>query len=342
MKLARGFTILELLVTLAVVGVLYTILAPLTDATYRLSKSSYRNEQLATNRAIAGAMLDWMDQRSQTTLPAPYTGTGFQDVVVDVSSTDANAVALLALMTSQGIPALQTYATGAGPNKARVYQRVAGLTTNVPLYGLAGPSVALQYDIGVLYVSDCRRDDTSCYPSASGVAGYSPKFETGNFSTWEPAEGDDAAYRFSTLPLQQARLAATRQRIDRLRDSLRDYFSSRFLSGSPDPNINYFPAPSGGGAPALGGATPSVNDGCRDGWYDLSAANVNVLGTLGLLKEEFSRTAWAGAIEYCRDFDPAGSSPEGEAPQNAAIRINRAATQGSAPGAAGTNLIFTI
>lgn len=338
----RGFTILELLIALAVLSVMYTVLAPMTEASYRLVRQTARAEQFDLNKRIGESMLTWMDQRSQLTLPTPFTGTDYHNAPVDVTGATADSAALGALVAAKGLSTPQTFSTSSTTNKARVYQRVSGISINTPIYGISGPTANILYDVGVLYVSDCNRSDVSCYPSASGVAGYSPVLTSANVATWALDERDEALYQFSTYDLQMSRLKRTMATVDSVRDAIRGYFSSRFLSGAPDPNINYFPAATGSGAPVLGGANPSANDGCRDGWYDLAASDVNVLPTVGLLPEEFARTAWGASIAYCRDFDPSGTSPEGQGPQNAAIRINRRVSEALAPGAAGTNLIFSM
>lgn len=342
MKTQRGFTVLELLLTLGTLGILLAIMAPLSDSVFALRRANQAVEQETVNRRVASGILAWMDQRGQNNLPAPYSGDEYEDIVVDPASTDADALALVAQLGARGLSLPQIFSNSSIMNNARVYQRVANQSIVVPLYGQTGPSVTLRFDIGLLYNSQCRRDDTSCYPAPSGVAGFSPVATATNIASWETAEGDFGLYRFSTLDLQLARLETSRRRIDTIRDALRDYFNAQYLSGAPDPDINHYPAPSGGGAPNLSGASPGSNDGCRDGWYDLSDSSVDVLATVGLLAAEYGRNAWGGRIEYCRDFDPAGTSAEGTAPQSAALRINAAPSTGANPGAPGANVLFTI
>lgn len=94
---------------------------------------------------------------------------------------------------------------------------------------------------------------------------------------------------------------------------------------------NPYPAPSGVGAPNLSGQAASLNQGCFDGWYNLAAADVNVLAQLGLSASEFAKTPWGGTIEYCRDYDVASASAPGEFPHYGALRFHREVSTGVSP-----------
>ena len=151
-----------------------------------------------------------------------------------------------------------------------------------------------------------------------------------------------APYRFTNLKLQREWLDSTLERINIIRSDLRDYFQTLFLASPPDATVNLYPAPTNVGAPDLSGSDPLANDNCRDGWYALNSANVNVLALLGRDAAEYGSTLFGGAIEYCRDYDVGGVGGANTPPHNAAIRIHQEVSRGIVPGAPGVNLVFTL
>jgi hypothetical protein len=197
------------------------------------------------------------------------------------------------------------------------------LTQDVPLYFQSGPSVRLTYDFGALYVTTCPRANTSpsCNVNASlGIPGYSPVLTSTNFLTWKTVAPDYPAVVFSTLQIQKDMLKLTAVRLDKVRDGLASYFRAKVISASASDSTNWYPRPSTG-LPNLTSVTPLLNQGCRDGWYDLSSTDI--LTQIGLTASELGRTAWGGTVEYCRDYDPAGTGSANAAPHFAALRINR-------------------
>src|SRR5690606_20737680 len=107
-------------------------------------------------------------------------------------------------------------------------------------------------------------------------------FTISNVTSWVPDGRDYGAVSFSTLSEQKQMLRQTAGRINRLSDKLTSEFYTRLRLAAANSTDNYFPKPTNGGAPILAGYNPVVNMGCHDGWYRLSASNVNILEQIGL------------------------------------------------------------
>ena len=97
-----------------------------------------------------------------------------------------------------------------------------------------------------------------------------------------------------------------------------------------------------GGTLTLGPANATTNMGCRDGWYNLAATNVDILTQLGMDKSEQGVTAWGGVIDFCRDYDPALSGTHNSPPHYGALRMNRDATSAVAPTVLSNAVIITF
>lgn len=336
----RGFTLLELAITIIVIGVVSMVLSPLFDSYATSQKRSYDEKQNLVNLATARALMSYAaNSTSQGRIPDSYTGNGYVRTVLDPTNT-----VLASALTSEGLNSNEINSDGYASQRVRVYQQVSGLTATVPLYFQSGPNVSLLYEYGAIYIVDCAKADGTCNPTpATGVPGSSPLMTATNFSTWESAGTDSRATIVSSLPLQKSMLATTVQRLDKVRDALLAYLRGQQVTAAAGDTTNWFPPNPG----TMGGLDPSLNQGCRDGWYDLSSAAVNVLPTVGLSREEFGMTAWGGRIEYCRDYDPTFAGPPNSAPHYAALRINKSPSNGAAgnaPDAAilGNNIVLTF
>lgn len=333
-----GFTLLEILVVVAVIGVLSIIMAPLIQGYTTSMRRAYDEKQNMLNISVGQALLNYAaNSTSQGRLPAPYTGGGYTSTIYD----PANAT-LSAALTSAGLAPTEVNDDGSIGAKVRVYQRVAGLTASVPLYFQSGPLTTLSYEYAGIYITECVKLDGTCNPTpATGVPGSSSAMTSANYTTWQTAGTDSRAVLISTLPLQKSMLASTVQRLDKVRDTLLGYLRAQTLTAAAGDGTNWYPPNPG----TMGGQTPASNQGCRDGWYDLSTSNV--LETVGLSKAEFGVTAWGGSIEYCRDYDPLGTKVPNATPHYAAIRINKVPSSGAAgnapdPGVIGNNIILTF
>lgn len=335
-----GFSLVELIVAVMVLGILSIALSPILNSYVVSMRGSYARKQELNNQNIGIAMLQFArDNTPGGTLPAPYTGNGYTATVFDPADVSANGQALTAAMTQSGINPAEVNDDNYPSKRVRVYQRVSGLVANWPLYFQSGPQVALTYQFGVIYMTACAKV-SACNPRpATGLPGDSAVMTNANYASWTVAGNDMAAYFVSTLPLQKQMLAGTAQTLDRVRDAMLSHFrASQNTAPGNDTHNWWLPA-----TPTMAGADPVANQGCRDGWYDLST-NPDILPGVGLSRQEHGTTAWGGRIEYCRDYDAVGSKTADAPPHFAALRIHRSVSQGLAPDpvVVGNNLLLTF
>lgn len=337
-----GFTYVELLISVVVMSFVLLIANGLYSQIGALSSAAEGVEQAEYNQVISEGFLDWAQTENNLKLPLPFTDGEWTSAPIDPAGADADAVSLRAAMVARGLLIDQVMTNNKSRPSLRVYQMVPDLQLAVPINGQSGPTAIVEYDLGAIYMTSCRKGRADCDPNpGTGIPGDSVVFAASNIETWNTSGRDKGLVRFSTWPLQYEYLKKTKQRIDFLRDALRGYFNTMYLSVPPDPAVNHFPVPNGGGAPDFSGSDPAINDGCRDGWYDLSAVNVNVLDQVGLQPEIYGVTLWGAPMEYCRDYD-IGQVGVDAPPHNAAIRIHREVSRAISPGAPGDNLVFGL
>lgn len=328
-----------------IMGILALMMAPILSDMGSAQRSAYDEKHRLNNQMIAAAFMNYAANSTQSgRLPAPYTGSGFANTIYNSADSTAPGIALAQAMTQTDINPSEINHDGTAAQNVRVYQSVAGLTQAVPLYFQSGPLVTITYDYGAIYLSSCPKTTGACNPTAaSGVPGTSPAMTAGNYTTWAVTGTDGAATFVSSMPIQKQMLAATTQRLDKVRDSLMSTFRAQQQTGAGGDVTNWFPNQLGlSAAGSMTGAAPGTNQGCRDGWYDLSDAAVLVLPAIGLAAAEYGRTAWGGIVQYCRDYDPsvtAANTP----PHFSAIRINADVTSAAAPSVVpGNNIVLTF
>lgn len=339
---SQGFTLVELGIVTIVIGIILTISFNFYAQNVTLDKRTYEQKHMLNNNAIRGALMSF----AATTpvagaigrLPAPYNNAGVAvyNAVYDPGNATAAGVALTTAITQTGMAINQVNTDGTAARNVRVYQTVAGLQQDIPMYFASGPLVRLTYDFGAIYQTKCARLDNVCNPNpASGVPGASPKLTSANYQSWATTGTDGPPALLSTLPLQKDLLALSVQRLDKMRDKFVGYVRTLQMAGSAADTANMYPWPTAFATPPLVGADPAVNQGCRDGWYDLSgtatATHSTILALIGLSPEEFGLTAWGGRVEYCRDFDPTGTSGANVAPHYGALRFNKSVSGALAP-----------
>lgn len=336
----RGFTLVELTISVLVVGILMVGLSPVFTSLVASQKRVYDAEAKWEDRAIGQAFLSYAATSTTLgTLPAGYTGSGYTRTIYNPSDSSAAGLALAQVLAQSGVAANSINDDGTAAANVRVFQLVTGLTHQVPLYFQSGPVVTLTYQFGAIYMTSCPKSQASCNPnSATGVPGTSVALTGANYSTWKTSGTDLPHYPVSTLPLQKSMLVTTVQRLDKVRDKLLEYFRSAQITAAAGDATNWYPA----GSTSLSGQTPATNQGCRDGWYSLRTTNV--LDYVGLSPTEFGITAWGGPIEYCRDYDPTGTNGANTSPHYAALRIHGAVSTGVAPSSSvtGNNVVLTF
>lgn len=335
-----GVTLVEMLIVVFVVGILSIVIAPLLNSYVTSLRASYFKKQEVNNQAIGIALQNFAhDSTTLGTLPAPYTGNGYTSTVYNPTDASVAGQALTDALTQTGVNSSELNDDNYSSHRVRVYQRVAGLTMQTPLYFQSGPLVRLTYQYGAVYMTACPKGTSSCNPSASGVPGDSPVMTAANYATWTTTGTDLSPFFVTTLPLQKQMLANTAQKLDKVRDKLLSYFTAQQRTASGNDTTNWW-LPNPG---TMAGQSPATNQGCRDGWYDLST-NTTILPSVGLTTTEYGMTAWGGPIQFCRDYDPTGTKTPDAAPHLAAIRIHSSVSTGSAPDAVvvGNNLVLTF
>lgn len=344
---SRGFTLLELVIVVMVIGIVSIILAPVYSSLLTSERSAYLEKNRLDNMLVGAGLMTYAANSTQYgRLPAPYTGGGYTDTIYNAGDSSAPGIALSQALTQTDVNPIEIDDDGTAAQNVRVYQLVSNLSQSVPLYFQSGPIATVNFDFGAIYMTTCPKSSTStCNPrSATGVPGASPALTAANYTTWAPTDPDGPAYFVSSLPIQKQMLATTVQRLDKIRDALLGYFRAQQMTAAAGDTTNWYPNDSGTSADGTkAGATSGSNQNCHDGWYSLSAYPL-ILGAVGLSSTEFGNTAWGGSIEYCRDYDPNNSKTADAAPQFAAIRINATVSNGAAPDSAidGNNIVLTF
>ncbi|KKN80583.1 hypothetical protein LCGC14_0328020 [marine sediment metagenome] len=342
---SNGFTLIELIISVVILGILIAAVAPLVSSAFMFMEAAKKDENEITNRNLANAMIDFSRTRTgvmKSRLPDPVnTSAPIVAGLFNEASTNSESIALGVLLKSTGVGPNQINFDNAVVQNARVYQRVSDLTFNMPLYVTTGPSMRLTYDYAVVYSTRCGAA-TACYTSASSSnpPGDSPVLNSGNYSSWKTVGSDYGAVAFSSLSEQKNLLRITAGRLNMLTERFNVDFHNKVRLSSADSATNFFPTNNGG--LDLGNTNPVANMGCRDGWYTLSAANVDVLTQLGLDKSEYGVTPWGGIISYCRDYDPAGTGTHNSPPHYGALRINKGTTSLGVPAVISDAAILTF
>lgn len=336
-----GFTLIEMLISISIMGLLLTVMAGQFSKLTSLQRTAEKSTQAEINRTISEGMLNFASNNNNGSLPDPFTGGIFFSGVTDPD--DNGATSLVSLLLTEGVTVKNIVTNGKSAQAQRVYQKVSNIEKDVLVGGQIGPKATIQYDVGILYNTVCVMDDASCHPnSVTGIAGESDILTPDNLTTFVTTRPDYAPVIFSTYENEVRLVEETIEKINTLRDALKNLYSIKYLSGPPDPTINHFPFPDFTATADLSGQDPSLNENCRDGWYNLLNPNVNILEQTGLNQQEFGVTAWGARIEYCRDYDIGGASGADQPPHNAAVRIHQEVSRALAPNASGGNLVFGL
>jgi prepilin-type N-terminal cleavage/methylation domain-containing protein len=344
-RIASGFTLLELLVTIVLIAIIFQMVMTLVPLVEANQARAYLEGAFEKNRSVALGLLKHANE-SDGRLPAPFIGTSgaiqYASVAASPTAVDAATIAIKNNIATLGVPPEQVFHDGTFAQNVRVYQRVSGLTKDLPIRGVAGDTVTVVFDTGVVYQTECSQLQ-ACNIAVPGVSlpGASPIMTSANYATWQPIAPDKQAYFISTLDYQKRLLDLTMDNIAIMIRRVQSDYAYRSITSAPNDTTNFYYAPNNSGAPVLNAFTDSlINEGCYDGWYALNASNVNILDRYGLTKKTYGTTSWGGSIEFCRDYD-AINAGKNALPHSAAIRFNRNATSGSAP-VVGQNIIIAF
>lgn len=333
----EGFTLVELLVAIVVAGILGGIAATnltMFNASSNLVKFERAKEE---NRSAGLGLLEYAKAENKGRLPQPFTDApeSLNSVVADPDDTTITGYLL-----SEGLSQDLWNSNGYAGKRIRAYQMVTQ-TVEIPFFTTGGETVTVTYDTGVVYQTNCLANDESCNPAANGLPGESGILTTSNIHTWDVNGMDINPYMFSTFQIQRKLVDQSAEKLLSVRDALKRIFYYSMLSAPPASVDNFYPYPTGFGAPDHSGRTPASNEGCRDGWYELSSNNVNILSLINLTpKTYYGKTAFGGGIEYCRDYDPTDTNAN-TPPHGVALRINKQISNGMSPAATG-NLILSF
>jgi prepilin-type N-terminal cleavage/methylation domain-containing protein len=319
----RGLTMMELVIAISLLGIISITLSPTFRTFLTARDRAYVERQVLINGKIAKAMLDYAEQSGTAGLLPSYYNNSTSKIFFGIAN-PASTTGLTPYLVQQGVPMRELNDDGRTGAKVRVWQKLSsGLTQTTQLYGQSGPPIDLSYEMAAVYMTDCGRTDT-CNTTATSTT--PPKGNKMTAVTWQPGAADVGPVVFSTLPLQRKMLEITSVRMERIREAMTSYVRAKTLSAAASDNTNWYPEPTDTSAYAgMLVQDPSANQGCRTVWFDLSAVNVDVLGKVGMSQDELGRTAWGAPIEYCRDYDPAGTgtTDSNKPPHYAALRIHR-------------------
>lgn len=335
----NGFTLLEMLVVVTLLGIAGAIFSTNTSMLITSSNALWTAQQDRNNFKILQAHLDYADTNAGAgSLLDPQTYGDYNNSPINLTSTDAEWVAFREIAQNRGLILQNAASDGSPAQKLKVYQKYS-TTRAVPIDGIAGETVTLAYDVGAVYQTQCRIDE-SCNDA---LPSDTTALTAANFTTWTTAGTDSDPLVFSTYQIQYENWLETYSRITTLISKMNSYVNLAILSNPGDAQTNNLNiAPSGAGALDLSGQDAATNQNCYDGWYPLNDANVNILDQLGLTESTYSSGFWGGRIDYCRDYDPALEG-EGTGVHAMALRIHGVPTSGSAPSAtASENRFFTF
>lgn len=334
-----GFTLVEMITTVALIGLLLTYVAPLIANGIAAESREYREKNKLTNRLIGESLEAYITtQPSKGILPIPYTGSGFVATIFNSSDTTAAGVQLTQALTNTRVTPLEINTDGTAGANVRVYQLLSGLTTTAPFEMQSGALVTLTYQFGVIYLTQCRKADTACNPGAAGIPGSSPVLTTANYKNYQLGGNDLALITVSSLPRQRSMLETTRNKLNDLQDALLTDFRAKQIIAAAGDATNFYPSATS----SMGGLNPGTNQGCRDGWYSL--ATTDVLAQVQISSVQYGKTEWGGAVEFCRDYDPLGTKTANAPPHKAALRINAGVSLGISPDPSvpGNNIFLTF
>ncbi|MEB8288029.1 type II secretion system GspH family protein [Aeromonas veronii] len=310
MRRQAGFTLFEMIITLVIFGILSSVISAVVRENRSAWTRALHEREHQTNIMVSQAIFSLAGSDSAGALPEPYTGGGVKYAPLDPSDSSAKE-SFIAVGLSDDL----MNSDGTAAKHPRIYQRVSGLSSQVPVFGNTGDRVTLDYEVGVIYSTNCIPGD-ACDDE---IPGDSAIMTANNYSSWT-VEGDD--YRpvwVSSFSLQKDRLRQTIERINTLQNKAAEFYQQAVLGNGAGKSDNFHVTPTNAGSPDLSGREPIANGGCRRGWYKLADGSNNIVSVLGL-DSRYASDAWGNSIEYCNDYDPAATGVD-TPPHTAAFRL---------------------
>lgn len=319
-----GLTLVELLVSVIILGVLMVIIGPLFSNALTFMDAAKRSEVQLNNQKLASGMLSYARNKDGK---LPPQRSDFS--LYDEEATAGSGYDLFLELSGAGVAPNQINTTGFGVNAKKMYQLAGPIPFKQPVYFSSGDLVTLYYEVGVIYQTNCPAKEACANSTAPWSNGGADKLVVNNIVGWKVNGGDYAPVMFNTLAEQKSMLRTTIGRINRLSDRISSSYYAK-ARATEQSGVNHFAGSNGSADPA---------SGCWSGWDRLISSST--LATIGLNREEYGKTAWGGRVEYCRDYKPGGLA--GQPPFYAALRINKDLKVGSHPSTTNSNnVIFTF
>lgn len=327
---SKGFTLLEVVIAMVVMSILSGSVIGIIKIAQRDQQAAYQNQVYRDNLEIANAFRSWSANVNKGLLPNPYTNAATKDRLAPVKMTplasEKDLITLLDYLAKGRISSRNYNSDGSTVEQAKVYQKLTGISYEQPINGIAGETITLKYDRGVIYQTTCPKSD-ACNKNFVGA---SPAYA---LTGWASVFPDIKPIEFSTLDIQQSLWSNTWERMKEIRFKIRQAYTQALLAASAGDTSNHFFVPSSGDSDV--GQLQ-----CAVGWYSLKTSTV--LDHYGLgPKSIYGVSAWDGEIDYCPDYDPLGEGPD-VAPHHAAIRIKKDVTLGNPPDNSANNTFVLI
>lgn len=314
----KGFTLVELLISVVILGILMAIVGPMFSTALTFMSSAKKSEVQLNNQKLAAGMLSYA-RNNGGQLPAKQNNYRLYDEGAEEGTAGYQ---LYLELTGTGVPTSQINTAGYGVDAVKRYQVVGGLKHTQPLFVNTGDNVTLTYQVGVIYQTDCPKGggcDGAAIPDHSATGSETGKLTEDNIASWDVKGADHSAIMINTLAEQKVMLRVTIGRLNRLSDRISSHYYAK-ARASESSGENFF-------AGQAQQETAATTDGCWTAWDNLSSSDT--LTSIGLSRGEYGKTAWNGNVEYCRDYKPTGLG--GQPPFYAALRINRDLKEGSNP-----------
>lgn len=321
-RAASGFALFEMVLAVALFGLISLFIADMADSLKSAIERGYKERQSADNLRLVSLFREYTAQQEafglmeNPSLPAPWwsPATKNNSAFVDPSGADGFSQ----FLASRGITPEMANTDGKSNPRVRVYQKAQGLKSIEHIRG--GTKVEVAYDMGVLYLSDCKKNETCNTNLSTGdIPGGNP-FTNATRTTWKPAVTDVGLVMFSNYDVQKGRLKRTEETLETVLKSIRTFSE---VTGE-FPRIDPPPANPGDSHPVseLCGEPPPARDlhgevfdplsnaGCATTWVIGTCMN-NWLQKMGLNPDRYGTTDWGTKIYYCRDYRPNPGTPSG-------------------------------
>lgn len=275
----QGFTLIELLMVMVALGVVMSLMGGVTKEVGQLRAIAAEERETYRN-LLVGQSLMTASSNGDGTLPD--TAAGNVMPLLSLPAANADRERFVDALWANGLSVALAQHDGTRAENPRRYRQVEE-STEVPLFGNSGDQVTVMIDYAAVYTP---------------IDGVDDDFHPNELEEEDAREMN--AYIFSNRTFQEAKLAATRGRLLRIRQAVNNHLTMRRLQAPPNELLtqNFLP----GGTPG-GGAQQN----CGHPWARLSVNSA--LSEIGLDSTEFEETSWGAPIFYCRNLGANTGAP---------------------------------